>query len=349
MENNGMLAVYDAWGSDSSDREKEEAKKYLDCLDAFQTGAGQEYLAELRKNKPEKYKALSDSDARNYRNWQNGKSLPERAKLIKLCFDFAITELDEINRLFYAFNYDALHIRKIDELCYYFALTHSIPYEEAKAKASLEQEKFERDYGTNAGESKRTSTGLYTRLVIEEVSTADTWETLEDYIQENKSKLGSIKITAYKSVKKFVEEFSAEDRTNPFYDDETELPFESLLIKVRTSMGLGENNKNIRIWSIMNRTKSVSRGMFILYCLKVFFTELTESGNEISADKLVSAINIELDKCSFARLDGRRCLWDKIVLDSIEAALDAGLWYDDGVTPYYLLKIFLDYIQDLEI
>lgn len=348
MENNGILAVYDAYGADSKESDKAESRKYLDELDNFQSSAGKEYLTHLREDNPEKYKALTPTDARSYRNWQNGKNIPERSKLIKLCFDFSITELDEINSLLYAFNYDALHIRKIDELCYYYALKHSISYEEAKEKAEYEQDKFEKDYGIEAGESKKTSTGLYTRMVIEDISMAETWEELEDYIEENKSRLGSIKITAYKSVKKFIDTFDDYDKETPF-EDIDDFPYKSLLMKVRNSMGLSESDKNMRIFSIMKRTKSVSRGMFILYCIKVFFDELADSGDKISLEKLISRMNSELDKCSFAQLDGKRCLWDKIVLDSIDASLDVGLWYDDEVTPYDLLRAFLDYIQDLEI
>ena len=348
MENNGILAVYDAYGADSTESDKAEARKYLDELDAFQSDAGKEYLTHLREDKSEKYKALTLTDARNYRNWQNGKSIPERSKLIKLCFDFDITELDEINRLLYAFNYDALHIRKIDELCYYFALKHSTPYEEATVKAKEEQNKFEKDYGIEAGEIKRTSTGLYTRMVIDDVSVTETWEELEDYIEENKSRLGSIKITAYKSVKKFIDALDDDDRETPF-EDIDEFPYNTLLMKVRSSMGLPKNDKNVRLFSVMKRSKSVSRGMFIFYCVKVFFDSLNENADKISAEKLISRINDELDKCSFALLDGKRCLWDKIVLDSIDASLDVGLWEDDEATPYDLLRTFLDYIQDLEI
>ena len=44
MENNGILAVYDAYGADSTENDKAAAKKYLGELDTFQSGAGKEYL-----------------------------------------------------------------------------------------------------------------------------------------------------------------------------------------------------------------------------------------------------------------------------------------------------------------
>ena len=43
--------------------------------------------------------------------------------------------------MLYAFNYEALHVRSMDDLCYYFALIHGIPYDEAEQEVKEEKAK----------------------------------------------------------------------------------------------------------------------------------------------------------------------------------------------------------------
>lgn len=346
MNNNGIIAVYEF--EDGDDGFEKDVKDYLEELSNFNNDIGKELLSNLRDKNPDVYKNYTESQQKKFRNWQNGRNIPYRKNLIELCFDYQITELDEINSLLYAFNYEALHLRDKSDLSYYFALKNGIPYKEASEKSKEYKEKFEKEYGKESGESKRTSTGLYTRMVLEEVASVNTWQDLEDYIEENKAKLGKIKITAYKKAKQFINELESKDKENVFYNV-NDIEYRKLLKAVRKSMGLPEENEKIHFFSILNRTESISRGVFILYNMKTIFEKTEKNRREIEAENFVEALNTELDMCTFAQLNSKRCLWDKIVCDCIEAALDIGLYYDDNnATPYELAIMFLEYIQDAE-
>lgn len=341
MENNGIIVIYD--------ENIGEIKEYLTELENFSNDIGKECLKRLRKEKPYVYKGYSDGQKKNYRNWQNGNNIPERSGLIKLCFDYEIRNLEEINNLLYAFNHEALHMRSVEDLCYYFALTHSIPYEEAEKKAKEQKAEFEKMYGEESGESKRTSTGLYTRMVIEEVNSAHTWQELEDYIKENSSRLGRIKVTAYKKLKEFADELEEEDKAKFFENTGEKLPYQKLVDNVRSSMGCPKADKKSGFFTILNRTEPIGRGVYIMYFIKTYFNNVKRRNLKIDMENMISDLNKDLDKCSFAPLNPERCLWDKIVYDSIEASLDLGLWYDEEESPYDLLRRFLDCIQEPEI
>lgn len=367
MDNNGIVAINDLYEGKDDSAEK-IVQQYLENLSEFHNDTGKELLANLRKEKPEIYKNYTENQQRRYRNWQNGKNTPYRENLIELCFDYQITELDKINNLLWAFDYEALHLRDVYDLVYYFALRNGISYDEAAEKAAEQKKKFEKEFGKESGESRRTSTGLYTRIVLENINVANSWQDLEDYIEENKSKLGRIKITAYKKAKQFINELNNEDKQDVFYKTD-DMKYRELIKAVRRSMGLPEKNeekneekngqKNVEknketdnekfLYSELRRTKSISRGIFILYNMKTIFEDFERNHRNIDSQEFIKELNRELDKCSFALLNTDRCLWDKIVCDCINAALDIGLYYDDNnATPYELALTFLEYIQDSE-
>lgn len=359
MDNNGIAAIYDLDDYEDSSA-KAVVKQYIEELSNFNNDTGKEFLSELRDKKSDVYKNYTDNKKRNYRNWQKGTRI-ERNNLIELCFDYHITELDEINNLLYAFNYEALHLRDVSDLVYYFALKNGISYVEAKEKSNEYKEKFEKEFGKESGESRRTSTGIYTCIVLENVNVTTTWQDLEDYIEKNKSKLGRIKITAYKKLKNFIKEFEEEKedrnirhskrtyRDNPFYDTKEIELSQSLIYKIRTSMGLPEKGKDMNLYQFLHRTKSISRGVFILYEMKIIFEEMKENYRAMNLSDFITELNKELYVCTFAQLNPKRSLWDKIVYDCIEAAFDVGLYYDDdSATPYALAIMFLEYIQNPE-
>lgn len=351
---NGIIYIYNSYNSELSDEEKElnnhSIEYYLKELTEFSNTKGMAGLDKLDRQFPCVREGFSDGKKRKLKNWIKGRNTPYRSSLIELCFDYGLNKLDDINELLYSFNYDALHVRDIRELCYYYALINSIPYDEAKEKADEQEILFKKKYGKESGESRREATGLYTRAILEDIRAVKKWEDLEDYIEDNSSKLGDIKVTAYRKFKIFINSLSDADTEDHFYNDDTPLPYQKLMENVRKSMGMPEKNKEPRLNKILHRTESVSRGVFMLYCMKLLFEKTVKRFEPINKEVFITDMNEELEKCSFAQIDSERCLWDKIVCDCIDASLTDRLYDDDkGATPYELACAFLDYIQDPEI
>lgn len=345
MATNGFVTLFYSMEGDQLDTD--EIREYIDYLNEFSSDRGKSYLSEYKEAHPEKYKRLSESDKRNFRNWASGKNIPERKKLIKLCFALEIRELDAINELMYAFNYDALHMRDVEELCYYFALKHNIPYKEAELLAECEKKRFNDAFGEQAGEQKRTETGLYTSAVVNCMDMISTISELRDYIDDNRSMLGNIKVTAYKKFKVFLDKMTCYNKVSLF---ENEGAPDELIKSIYTSMGFHNHGgmEKYKWQSALNRTESISRGLFILYAVDYIMKSRVGSVSIGTAD-FVSLINNALDECTFARLDPERCLWDKIVYDCLDAEFDGGLYEEDSdIEPYALLRGFLDYIQEPE-
>lgn len=343
MEFNGILCIYDYFDNDTSGENKAKIDEYCKHLLNFSSRCGPVFIGQLIDKYSAEYKKLTESRQKSIRNWKNGKNVPNRDKLIELCFELGINEIDEINGLMYAFNYEALHLRNIRELCYYFALTNDISYDEAKELAKKEQNKFKNKFGKYSGESKRTETGLYTRIVMDEVQSMDTCETLENYIEDNLSRLGDIKVTAYRKLKTFLTDLPDEEKGSPFLSND------ELVRKIYDSMGIATQGgiTKYRWESAMKKTEAVSRGILIMYALSECMKVYSRGRNKVDTAAFISDIDKVLKDCTFAEFDPERCLWDKIVYDCIDAAFDTGGLYEDtGVTPYDLLGWFMDYIQD---
>lgn len=378
-----LKVIYDIMdgGQKEDESSKQQIEAYLNQFShAFTPGRGARKLGEWKSSHQEQYDLLDSSTQKNVRNWirinkdnPSKTIIPERNTLLKVCIqsDFADGDIREINDLLYSFNYDGLHVRSPQDAVYYFALKNKLSWEEvSKAKAKFEGK------SRSLSEKRRSSTGRCTNEVREEIDTFSSLDELVEYIQGHPEDFGPIKISAYKTAvqryKEYLKEGEDDDcknLTKEQEDSEVQLLDPDRYDSDAWTCPSCERNRNIAKWfcqsarmynkndeksilfnmkSIRNRSIPISRGEFMILELFLMFQDWPSSLRDAdkAKKKIYWDLNERLYECGYDQLNEERGVFDKIILDCIDASVQVeDFWHYEYVFIDILNALF-DYLQE---
>ncbi|MCI8536881.1 MAG: hypothetical protein HFG68_15185 [Hungatella sp.] len=137
-----------------------------------------------------------DNAARTVRNWLNGKDIPRREMLFKICFALHLDALSS-NQLIASTSETGIHYRNPKELIYAYCLSKGKTYEEAV----ILNKKLRPIYGTVSKPDKTLDidrANVYTRQIQRDFeSQVDSDEKLEQFFHSNARVFGLLHETAY--------------------------------------------------------------------------------------------------------------------------------------------------------
>lgn len=140
-----------------------------------------------------KFKEAEVPIPRNLRKWFSEHKSIERKTSIQLCFAFELTleeSEDFLRRICLQRSFDC---HDPEELIYYFAISHNMKYQ--VAKAAIDKLEFPRNSAIIMNEDV-----LYTSIIVEEIGTLENLDEVVDYIGKNRSQFGYNNVTASKYI-----------------------------------------------------------------------------------------------------------------------------------------------------
>lgn len=326
---------------------------------AFTPGRGAHMLETWKASYPEQYQQFSTiygNECRSVRDWISGKiENPERKNIIRFCIQsgFADGEIKAVNDLLYAFNYDGLHIRSPEDAVCYFALKNKLPWEMTEQAIKELNWNSKSLSERNKLSGKKTKDIKYTGDVQKSIDELSSLNELVEHIQTHPDDFGPSKITARNIVKKI---FAPKDEKQEQASQESEydkLDFDPADLDPDTwKHTSSERNRNIAKWfcqsariynknedkkspekkrrkselfninAILRRSVPISRGEFIIIMLSLpLDQDWPESiAPEASKKRILYIINDNLERCGYDQIDPERGIFDRIILDCIDAA-----------------------------